>query len=90
MAEFIDILASSVASGAQIANLRKDFKKIDNKKFVEDSKNIVKAVCATVAGTDDTCAYEAGYNERDSPKEKIKQLAIKPANSQNSCIKCST
>ena len=75
MTELLDIVASNAASGAQIANLRKDFKMIDNHKFVEDSKNIVKAVCATVAGTDDTCADEAGYNERDSPKAKIKQLA---------------
>ena len=73
--EILNMVVSDAANGAQMADLRKDFKKIDNKKFVEESKNIVKAVCATVAGTDDTCADEAGYNERDSPKAKIKQLA---------------
>ena len=75
MANLAEGLIANAMAGSEVADLKKDFKAIDNDKFAGESEKIVKAVCASIAGTDDNCADEAGYSERESPKEKILNLA---------------
>ena len=59
MANLAEGLIANAMAGSEVADLKKDFKAIDNDKFAGESEKIVKAVCASIAGTDDNCADEA-------------------------------
>jgi hypothetical protein len=76
MAEsLISGIVSSAAAGEQVVNIREDFKKIPDEKFVKESTKIVKAVCATIAGKDEQCDSEPGYTDRISSEKIILDYA---------------